>query len=198
MDKREFIHSALGLIATAAIAPACDAPALAPRVDSGKASPRISAVVYDERYGDSRQFATALGQRGAAQFASNQEPVDLWYAVLRAHALQPGARIAGLSCYSDLELLRSCARESQLRLVYRGMHDCRTTGRLTHTVWADRGLDELVRHLGRCARAWSVALAAGLNQIETRTPLYKRVLATNVIATADYPGTLASWLMARV
>ena len=112
MDRRTLIASMAGA--------SCVAPAWA-----GAAAPSIGAVLYDRRYAASRRFAQAFADRGAAVFAVQDDVIRLWRGPLKALSGSSALRVAGLTTWSDLNLVRDCARERGFRLGGQGMHDPR-------------------------------------------------------------------------
>ena len=112
LRRREVLKGTAGLAAAQALL-AAPASAAARAAD---APPDIA--VFDARYPESRAFAEAMAARGAALFNVAGDVARLWYGPL-ARALAEGRRprIAGLTTYSDLVVVRGCAAEARMRLI---------------------------------------------------------------------------------
>ena len=110
LRRREVLKGTAGLAAAQAL---LAAPAIAVARD---APPDIA--VFDGRHPEGRVFAEAMTARGAAPFDVAGDVARLWYGPL-ARALAEGRRprVAGLTAYSDLVVMRGCAAEARLRLV---------------------------------------------------------------------------------
>jgi hypothetical protein len=107
MNRRDFVRISAAGLSLAAIGPS----ALA----ATAGGPRISAVLYDDRFEASKAFAAALQLRGALPFAVRDDPMGLWYGDLGALLRRDAGWVAGLTRYSDFVIARSCGRELALR-----------------------------------------------------------------------------------
>ena len=203
MDKRRFITAVLSTAAAAAAArsaPVRAAGAHAANRGDFATEPRrpgIAAVIYDERYSDAREFASALESAGATAFASAQDPVPLWYRQLAPRSAREDARFAGLTPHSDLSLLAQCAAAHDLALLYEGVHDCRWASTVSHSLRARGGLtDVAATAVFGAGPRWPGALAAALHAAVLAgvwaRPLEARHSAPRAI---DHPGTLVSWVI---
>jgi hypothetical protein len=135
ITKRRFLAGA----ATAAAATAA-AVASAPTSLVWAREPAISfdGVVFNERYGDARAFAEALGAQGTAMLPIAGDAGTLWYGTLNKRIAAGQKRVAGMSTPTDLFILETLAREtSALRVRFVAHHDCRGSGTLTHSIYAD-------------------------------------------------------------
>jgi hypothetical protein len=197
LNKREFITGAIALTGSALTAEAL-AAAAEPRDALGCDGSPVTAVLYDERYGDARAFAAALAGRGATAHRTGQDVVALWYREVRDLASQPRARIAGLTPQSDLALLQGCAAELRLKLLYEGLHDRRRSEGLAHSVRARGALaTAAVRGLCSAQTEWTGALAQVLARAASRGDWsgWLDVVQPGVRPAADHPGTLATWMI---
>jgi hypothetical protein len=197
VNKREFITGAIALTGSSLASDAL-ASDEGPRDALGCDGSPVTAVLYDERYGDARAFAAALAGRGATAHRTGQDVVSLWYREVRDLASQPCARIAGLTPHSDLALLRGCAVELRLKLLYEGLHDRRRSEGLAHSVRARGALaNAAVRGLCNAQTEWSGALAAVLARAASRGEwsAWLNVVQPDVGPAADHPGTLATWMI---
>jgi hypothetical protein len=197
LNKREFITGAIALTggALASDVLASDAD---PRDPLGCSASPVTAVLYDERYGDARAFAAALADRGATAHRTGQDVIAVWYRAVRGLASQPGARIAGLTPQSDLALLQGCAAELRLKLLYEGLHDRRRTAGLVHSVRARGALaNAAVRGLCSAQTEWPGALAQVLTRAASRGEwsAWLDVVRPGMGPAADHPGTLATWMI---
>jgi hypothetical protein len=77
------------------------------------ASSTHGVVLFDARYGESRAFATACGQRGFVALPTNQDLVRLWYEDVTFRTAQ---RLAGVTPHSDFEVLRQLLKEKRVPL----------------------------------------------------------------------------------
>jgi len=68
-------------------------------------------VLFDARYGDSRQLAAVLAGRGFEPLATNQDVVRLWY---ESAVLRTAVQVAGVTPHSDLEILRRLLGKKRL------------------------------------------------------------------------------------
>jgi hypothetical protein len=197
LNKREFIGGAIALTGSALASDALASDAR-PRAALGCDGSPVTAVLYDERYGDARAFAAALAGRGASAHCTGQDVVAQWYRDVRVLASQPRARIAGLTPQSDLALLQGCAAELRLKLLYEGLHDRRHTDGLVHAVRARGALAHAaVRGLCGAQTEWPAAIAAVLARAASRGEwsAWLNVVHSDVAPAADHPGTLATWMI---
>ena len=153
------------------------------------------AVVYDERYSDSRRFADAFVERGAAAFQTSGDSAKLWYGALRKHLVQHGGGLAGLTTVSDLDVLQMSCREVQLKLTYQADHDARRSNTLTLLLRAG-DLQQAVAH---SRVSWAEALAEELNATPAGDFANRKVRdqarTWRIPRSVDHPGYLTSWLL---
>jgi hypothetical protein len=162
----------------------------------------ITAVVYDERYADCRDFAKALERQGAMPFATLGDAASLWYGALRASLARSGGSVAGMATDSDWVVSRSCGREQGLEVAYEGSHDWRLSDRLIHRLGGD-GLEWQVYFALLDAKIpWARSIASGLVRCSHRDAV--RIgsgvaigKANGVVtrASTGHPGYLSSWLL---
>jgi hypothetical protein len=173
---------------TAAAAPSAVETPLAPAI------PPFDAVVFNERYSDAWLFAQALRAQGVPLMPIAGDAGTLWYGVLRAQVLSGRARFAGMGTPMDLMILESLGREADLRVRFRAHHDARGRKTLTHSISGTRAISRsegpsLAAELG--AQDWPARLAAALPRAASG------LIATNIQRSADHPGMLVSWVLAR-
>ena len=195
MKRREFLKSA-------AIVPACVASShwsvFAESTADATKLPRISAVVYDERYANCRIFAETLARHGAVALPSSGDAVRVWYGTLRRHLADDPGFVAGFTTDSDLTVSRECGRELGLRLVYEGSHDSRASNRLTHRLRGTGAEKEVYAALLRDDIAWPEAIANALGRQPLAARLANVIAGAPVIATshfATHPAYITSWLL---
>ena len=182
MERRDFLKH------TAAIASVAATGVTNALVTEPNASRHfVGAVLVDERYSDSRQFAAAYTVRGAALVSLTEDIGRLWYGRLRELCNQPDARIAGLTLHTDLFVSQQFARECGKSLIQFGEHDCRGRSTLAHTTalsipdnaqWATHAANCMMDMHGN----------GNLEQHKT--------LTCNTPRAADHPGSLYSWMIA--
>ena len=159
----------------------------------------ISAVLYDERYADSRAFATALERQGVRSFATFGDAASVWYGALRATRARSGGSIAGMATDSDWVVSRACGREQGLGVAYEGSHDWRVPDRLVHRLYGNGLEREVYSALLDLDTVWYEAVASAL----LRAGRAERVKVGRSLAIADaatrvftgHPGYLTSWLL---
>jgi hypothetical protein len=207
MNRRKFLRHTGAAIAAGVIAPAAFTLDSA-RVGSAKTAgaPRITAVVFDERYSDSRVFADTLVEVGARPFAISGNSAELWYGLLRDHIRSSPGQIAGLTTESDRGVSLACGRELRLRPICEGVHDARRSSAIVHRIHVPVDRDEIVVAVRASRPLWPESLALALYRIKFRTAHSARfrtpIAAANAPAIAttplsrDFPGYLTSWLLA--
>jgi hypothetical protein len=194
MKRREFLKSV-------AVVPASLAAAhwSAETVADAVQTPRISVVLYDQRYTDCRTFADLLAREGAVAFSSGGDAVSVWYGALRRHVAHYGGCVAGMTADSDLAASRACGREVGLKLLYEGSHDCRTSHRLIHRLRGNGIEREVYAALLHDEAPWPFAIADALSRPPLPTRVMNAIAGAPVITTPDsagHPGYLTSWLLA--
>jgi hypothetical protein len=193
LDRRNFLKDAGTLAVSAALLGSGASATTAPR----EANPsRITAVLYDERYGDCRGFADAFIRRGATPFDTRGDIACLWYGALRAHIARCGGCVAGLTVQSDLVVSQSCGGELNLRLLYEGSHDCRASDAQAHR-FRIRGNDhEIAAALLHSGANWAGSLAQALGQAAWSNGSARSELsAIRTPRSGDHPGFLSSWVL---
>lgn len=196
MNRRDFLKGAGVAIVPAALPGAfwtSAAPMGIPR--AVQAVLPVTAVVFDERYPDCRDFAETLEKRGAKAFPTNQDAVQLWYGALRAYLAEHPGRVAGLTTYADFSVSQACGRELNLAQIYEGEHD----GRRSRTELAHR-LSTVVHDEGIVAAfgggSWATRLGGALHGLPTTSSSAVPRLATATTPrSAGHPGYLNSWLL---
>jgi len=163
----------------------------------------ITAVVYDERYSDCRNFAKALERQGAVSFATAGDAARLWYGTLRVSLARRRGSVAGMTPDSDWAVFRACGREQGLEAAYEGSHDCRASAHVIHRLLggARREVSAELRYNGR---PWADSVASGLVQFSrqdgTRVGSGVALASADVILTRRspaHPGYLTSWFLHR-
>jgi hypothetical protein len=190
VNRRGFCRSAAAGIAMAAI----NRPSFATALAREHEAP-IGAVVYDERYGDAREFAAALQRQGAATLSIGSSSAAIWHKALEALLSRREGRIAGLSTDADLLVARSCAREAGFLPIFEGRHDARGSERVAHFLrmrGAAHLFDGTMPSGGLRIGELALAVArlpwnAGADWIGVETEGPK---------SQDHPGYLTSWLFA--
>jgi len=164
----------------------------------------ITAVVYDERYGDCRSFAKALERQGAVLFVTAGDAASLWHGALRVSLAQRGGSVAGMTPDSDWAVSRACGREQGFEAGYEGSHDCRASDHLIHRLLGSGARQEVCAELQYEQSPWAESIARGLVHFWRRDGI--RVESDVTLARADvvvtrrspaHPGYLTSWLLYR-
>ena len=203
MNRRDFLKGAGAAIVPAALPGALWTPAAgSEKPQSAEDVPAdgspVTAVVFDERYPDCREFAEALALRGAKPFATNQDAAQLWYGGLRAHLAQNPGRVAGLTTYADFSVSLACGRELGLARLYEGAHDGRRSrAELAHRASTRSGAAEIA--VAFAGISWAARLADALSRLHA--PAVEggnsefRLLTAITQRSAGHPGYLNSWLL---
>ncbi len=187
MDRRSLIIGAAG---------AAGALPLVGATGAGAAEPCIAAVVFDRRYPASRRFAEVMTRRGAVAFAAQDDVIRLWRGPLSELAARPGFRMAGLTTWSDFSLLKASAREGGRTLLGEGMHDGSSRNRLVHTLRYPGASADVEAACTAEPALWATALAQALAARASATGHFRKRVVSAPMASAEYPGALASWLIA--
>lgn len=200
MNRRDFLKGAGAAIVPAALpgalwTSASPMPTAAGISQAAQAVVPITAVVFDERYLDCRNFAETLEGRGSKAFATNQDAVQLWYGALRAYLAEHPGRVAGLTTYADFSVSQACGRELRLAQIYEGEHDGRRSrAELVHrmrTAAGDEGIAASFSGL-----SWAAHLAEALRCLPSPPAATAIRLATATTPrSAGHPGYLNSWLL---
>jgi hypothetical protein len=208
MNRRKFLRDSGAAVAAGVIVPMAfglDSPTAPPIQDTN--APRVTAVIFDERYHCCRIFATALNAHGAKPFATSGNSAALWYGPLRAHLIAAPGRVAGLTTESDRCVSLACGRELRLKPFYQGAHDARPGPSIAHRAQCGTGRDEIAAAIRDSHVSWPVSLAGSLFCLRTRVALRidpssapialarTRPLATTPLSPG-FPGYLVSWLLA--
>jgi hypothetical protein len=206
MNRRRFLQNTGAALFGGVITPAALSPDPAfVAFTQGAKVPRITAVIFDERYRDCEIFADALVARGAKPFAVNGNSAALWYGPLRIHLNSAPGPIAGLTSESDRGVSLASGRELHLKLLYEGSHDARRSASIGHRIRVTADEDGIAAALRRPRAPWSASLAHALDFAPSPSaPITASLLACEnqrpVVATTplspDFPGYLASWLLA--
>jgi hypothetical protein len=202
MNRRDFLKGA----GAAAIVPAVPGVLWNPRSYSANAAPapaasptfpRISAVVYDERYADCRLFAGALVRQGAVAFPARSDSVQLWYGALREHLARHPGRVAGFTTYADFSASQACGRELSLITLYEAAHDSRASRSiLTHRLSTSGDETEIAAAFTDSALPWAASLANALGRVPSTSE--SAICNSSTVTTprsAGHPGYLNSWLL---
>ncbi len=164
----------------------------------------ITAVVYDERYGDCRSFAKTLERQGAVSFVTAGDAASLWHGALRVSLARPGGSVAGMTPDSDWVVSRAYGREQGFEAAYEGSHDCRASDHLIHRLRGSGARREVCAELRYAQSPWAESIARGLVQFWRRDGI--RLGNDVALARADvvftrrspaHPGYLTSWLLCR-
>ena len=172
---------------------------------SERATP-FDLVVFNERYGDARLFAQALGAQGAAMLPIAGDAGTVWFGTLAKGIASGQRRIAGMGTPTDLFILETLAREADhMRVQFVAHHDCRGGSTLTHSFYADGRGRQVGRAVQSAGAQWPSALAAALPHaaddtvrpaVAGRSVAADIRLTTNVERSDDHPGMLVSWILA--
>jgi len=192
LKRREFIkHTALvaGAASTGLLGVDAEATVGSARLESRAAMRAIQFVVFDETIQESVAFACELEARGARLFAVRQDIGQLWFGELGA-AFSAGQAIAGLTSHTELLVCKEFTRRHDARVRYEGLHDCRGSEFLTHSL---RSLDV---DFAAAGVAWPRTLAARLATVSNFDAMQETCCRTSVQRSASNPGSLFSWLIA--
>jgi hypothetical protein len=206
MNRRKFLQSTGAAVFGGVIAPLALSldPASAALTQDEKV-PRITAVIFDERYRDCKIFADVLVARGARPFAVKGNSAALWYGPLRTHLSSAPGPVAGLTTESDRGVSVASGRELQLKLVYEGSHDARRCASIVHRISGAANRDGIAATIPRPSALWSASLAYQLHLAQFPAPrptasllccANQRPVAATTPRSPDFPGYLTSWLLA--
>jgi|SRR6516225_7895038 len=190
LNRRGFCHAAAAQLALAAM-PRRAAATLA-RLDAAP-SP-VAAVLYDERFADAREFATALAALGATPFPIARGSGALWYGALAALLRRQGARVAGMATASERMIAISCGREMGLRPLFEGAHDGRASEGVAHSYRLQGAPASLIELTGSREPPSPGRLAEMLSHIQG-DPQDCHEFARLGPKRNDHPGYLTSWLV---
>lgn len=188
--RREFLYGATAA-ATAAVT------LLRSRSGHGAVprSGKVDAVLFDERYSDSRKFARELARGGAQTFSVQFDVGRLWYGPWAQLFATPGVRLAGLTLHSDLFISTEFARHQRAAVMFQCMHDCRGSDAQTHTI--ERGTLRYAEPLSALSSGfWSIALAQRMTESRHDEDGDSAHIIAHSPRTHDHPGVLYSWVMA--
>jgi hypothetical protein len=187
MHRRDFVKGAAAVAGVLAVRSA----------GARAAAHGITAVVYDERYGDARCFAGVLVRHGAVPFATRRNIARLWYDAAPCDTLVSRSRIAGFTPYSDFMLAQAIVGRRGAAVLYEGVHDCRGSNTLNHGLKCGVSAQQLGEVLATAGAGWPSSLAVGLESYLTdESPGRILRIATATRRAPDFPGTLVSWVMA--
>jgi hypothetical protein len=206
ITKRCFLTGVASTAAVAATAPRSTTPWEAePAPPAGQtssipAATVFDAVIFNERYSDARLFAQTLKAQGLPVLPIAGDAGTLWYGTLRKRVLAGRSRLAGIGTATDLMILESLGREENLQLRFRARHDARGRKTLRHSI---PGPGARVAYASLAAELmgpdWPARLAAALPRFAGAlvTQSSSRFVTTEVERSADHPGMLVSWVLAR-
>ena len=162
-------------------------------------TPRIAAVVYDERYSDCRSFADILVRHGATPFAVNSDCGRLWHGALRENPVWRAGSVAGLTTDSDFLVSRACGREVGLGVSYEGAHDSRELNCVKHRFQSCAYPHEIAAPLSNEDASWAESLAQSLVRARWRngTAIFRAPVWVETSRSHDHPGYLTSWLLEK-
>jgi len=115
LTKRDFVKGAGATVVIAAVSSVTPPPAEA---GYGAALP-FDVAVYNEWFPQARTFAARLSEQGTRVLSVTGDAGRLWYDTLRVLVAQDHRRIAGLTTHTDLFILETLARDTQLRVSQR-------------------------------------------------------------------------------
>jgi len=190
LDRREL----LGLGGAAALSLAAPSG-----IDiTAAAAPRTSAMlaVADPRYADSRDFARGLARGGARVVRLAPNAGAAWFETI-AHALRPGAHLAGLTLDSDFFILQRLAEPAHAVTRFVGCHDWRCRPGVSHRLRGTVKLEDIVGAIDAGGDGWAerlgLTLAVTAESGEASQEHWLRREYTR--AAAARPSYLVSWLM---
>jgi hypothetical protein len=189
LSRRGFCHAAAAQLALAAM----------PRPAAALARPDparfpVAAVLYDERFADAREFATALSATGATPFPIARGSGALWHRALGALLRRQGARVAGMTTASERMIAASQGREMGLRALFEGAHDGRASEGVAHRYRLRGAPASLIELTGSREPPSPGRLAKMLTHIQGN-PQDWHELACLGPKRDDHPGYLTSWLI---
>lgn len=188
MNRRRFCKmAAAGITLTASSKPSLAAALLR------KVVPRISAVIFDERYADAREFAAALERRGAIAHAIGFTAA--WHHEFATLLADRRGMVAGMSTDADFFVAKSLLYDSDLCVIFEAIHDARSSSRVTHLM---RMRGE-ARHLDASIFEGDLQpgrLAAAMACSDFNTRHRWTEARAEGPRNQDHPGYLTSWLIA--
>ena len=191
MHKRDFLKHSAALLGTAAAVPL--------RASAGTAGQPIVLTICDESSAAARLFASCLATSGARICAGARNVIALWGREARAFQTPGAWRIAGMTRYSDFELLKQCAAGERLRPLFECIHDTREPGVLTHVVRARGDATDLCETLVAAKQGWPGTLARRLRSAEFAGGWSsRRRIRIQAASAADHPGTVISFVLGRL
>jgi hypothetical protein len=190
VNRRGFCRSAVAGIASAAIS----RPLLAAYLRGEPTAP-IMAVVYDDRYGDGREFAAALQRRGAAALPIGSSSAVRWHDELGRLLARRDAKVAGLSSDADLLVAQACGRERGFVPIFEGRHDARGSERVAHLLRM-RGDAHLFDGLSSRGELRPADLAETIARLRYGTGNDWISVEAEGPKSHDHPGYLTTWLLA--
>ncbi len=94
----------------------------------GRAHLTFHRAVFDERFAECRDFATALHSAGVVTSPIRGDVAALWYDDLRVHLRENRLPIAGLTDRVAVFCLEELARDMDMRVIYRADHSIDQNG----------------------------------------------------------------------
>lgn len=186
-NRREFLQAATLLSA---------APLLAGRAAyaAARGSRTFTAVVFDTRHPQARDFAAQAGARGVPVRAVEADITDLWQDELRRRWQAGAAPLAGLTERPALFLLERLAWEHDLRVVYAAEHTLDDRGAAVHRLQRTAAAG-LAAELAAAGRNWPRVLADNLMDNKRVATHDYRPTDAGLAGGPDEPVKLYSWII---
>lgn len=186
-NRREFLE----------VAAALSAAPLAGRIAFANARehPALSAVIFDSRHSEARDFGARAGLQGVPLRAIEGDITLLWRNELLALWKAAPNAIAGLTECPALFLLERLAWDHGLRVMFAAEHEPHGSGDAAHRVirTADSGFG---CELEAAGRSWPSVLADALVTGRLASSTDFRPTDTGLAAHLGAPMVLHSWIIA--
>lgn len=192
INRREFLGT------TAAAAVAVSSARLGAGVPVGTPAPRpLTAVVFDERFADSVQFAGEASRLGPDAYATAGNVTALFTGHLDARWRDHQAPVAGLTTADAALCLAQLARDFRMRVVYRGEHEPQADGVLHTLVCGQAAFEALISFEREASLDWPLRVARLVTTVpHVVAPAMEKVVTTTGRGKSN--AGLVSWIIAPI
>jgi hypothetical protein len=171
-SRRRFLHASVAVAAAGAIGgvgTVLGSSRAKPDANSGRLL-QIHAVVVDQRFGESVEFARELALLGAHTYTMRGDVTDVWYSRLYPLWKAGGVAVAGLTGNGVLFCLERLAWDHQLRVVYRGSHQRIAADRIQHATLGGADGNARSHENANSNTSWPAAVAASIADMQSPCP----------------------------
>jgi hypothetical protein len=192
LNRRRFIEGTVGMTG---IAVASRSLAFDHEPDSG----RIELVLCDPRYASSVRFAQQLARGGATPLMLDRDIGVLWTGELAERFAALRCAMAGMTLYSDYHISQVFTRShARVQHSFEAMHDARGADTLRHSLRVSTADRELFLAADFSNDSWPERVADRLLQSPQRQTAQHARGFTGGTKPSEFPGTLFSWVIAKV